>query len=342
MPIRALVVDDSPTMRALVSHALSRDPAIEVVGTAEDPFRAREMIKALNPDVLTLDVEMPGMDGLSFLAKIMELRPMPVVMVSSLTEKGAAATMDAFELGAFDCYAKPKGRFPETSEHGEPTLADIVKAAAGSRRGSARSARTAAPATSGYRARPDTLIAVGASTGGVEALIELLSGFPANCPPTVIVQHMPPGFTATFAARLDRMSAPKVQEARSGAPLQHGNVYLAPGGENHLELVGQSELRCRLVPGDKMSGHRPSVDRLFSSVAKVAGGRAVGAILTGMGQDGAQGLKAMRDAGSFTVGQDRESSVVYGMPAVAHSVGAVEVQLPLARIAARLLKECQA
>ncbi len=338
MTVRALIVDDSATMRAMVSHTLSQDPEIEVVGTAHGPDAAREMIKALNPDVVTLDVEMPGMNGLDFLEKIMRLRPMPVVMLSTLTGQGAEATIKALELGAFDCFQKPTQAFGGGLG---PELIALVKAAAkGRMRARGRDVPTRAP--NDYRPRPDAMIAVGASTGGVEALIELLAGFPANCPPTVIVQHMPESYVPTFAARLDRLSAPTVSVARSGAPLEIGQVYVAPGGSYHCEITGGTLRRCRLVADEKMSGHRPSVDRLFLSVARWVGASAVGAILTGMGADGAAGLKCMKDAGSLTVGQDEDSCVVYGMPGAAKQIGAVGVQLPLARIAARLLAECRA
>ncbi len=340
MTVRALVVDDSPTMRAIVAHTLSQDTEIEVVGTAENPLRAREMIKALDPDVITLDIEMPGMNGLDFLEKLMRLRPMPVVMLSTLTTRGAEATLRALELGAFDCLAKPSDGLGKVGDY-RSQLVGTVKAAARSPRRRREPARPVA-ASAGQSFRSDALIAVGASTGGVEALIELLSGFPENCPPTVIVQHMPPTFTATFAARLDRLSKPAVTEARHGAPLLPGHVYLAPGGEQHLEVGGTGPWRCRLIEGDRMSGHRPSVDRLFFSVAKAAGDSAVGAILTGMGGDGAEGLKAMRAAGAMTLGQDQATCTVYGMPAVAFQIGAVAHQLPLPRIAARLLSECRA
>ncbi|MBI0475348.1 chemotaxis response regulator protein-glutamate methylesterase [Sphingomonas sp. MA1305] len=339
MTIRALVVDDSPTMRAMIAHSLSQDAEIEVVGTADGPATAREMIKALNPDVITLDVEMPGMNGLEFLDKIMRLRPMPVVMLSTLTGQGAEATIRALELGAFDCYEKPSRAFGNQLGEG---LNALVKAAARSRRRS----RAVAPATprvaTDFTPRDGAVIAVGSSTGGVEALIELLSGFPANCPPTLIVQHMPEPYVPTFAARLDRLSAPTVSVARSGAPLAVGQVYVAPGGAQHLELTGGSLPRCRLVEGPKMSGHRPSVDRLFHSVAKTHGRDAVAAILTGMGADGAEGIKAIRDAGGRTIGQDEDSCVVYGMPQAAWLAGGIEVQLSLPRIAARLMTECKA
>ncbi|AXJ96862.1 chemotaxis response regulator protein-glutamate methylesterase [Sphingomonas sp. FARSPH] len=333
------MVDDSPTMRAMIAHSLSQDDEIEVIGTADGPMAAREMIKQLNPDVITLDVEMPGMNGLDFLDKIMRLRPMPVVMLSTLTGQGAEASIRALELGAFDCYQKPTRAFG--GELGEGLNA-LVKAAARSRRRAriAEPARPSAPAD--YSPRAGTLIAIGSSTGGVETLIELLGGFPANCPPTVIVQHMPELYVPTFAARLDRLSAPTVSVARSGAPLAPGHVYIAPGGGQHMEITGGSMPRCRLVDGDKVSGHRPSVDRLFHSIARTANRDVVGIILTGMGSDGAEGLNAMRAAGARTIGQDQDSCVVYGMPQVAWQIGAVETQLPLSRIAARALTECRA
>lgn len=339
MTVRTLVVDDSPTMRAMVTHTLGHDPDIEIVGAADGPAQAREMIKALNPDVVTLDVEMPGMNGLEFLDKIMRLRPMPVVMLSTLTAAGAETTIRALEIGAVDCFAKPSGVAAWGAMREE--LAEMVKAAARSRPRQRRAPARERPLAD-YRPRPGSMIAIGASTGGVEALIELLSGFPALCPPTLIVQHMPASFTTSFAARLDRLAKPNVAEATSGARLMPGHIYLAPGGTQHLEVVGRELPRCRLSEGEKTSGHRPSVDRLFHSVAKTVGSRAVGAILTGMGADGAQGLKAMRDAGSLTVGQDEASCVVYGMPATAQQIGAVTTQLPLQRIAEQLLAECKA
>lgn len=341
MSVRTLVVDDSPTMRAMISTLLSSDPDIEVIGTASNTAIARTMIKELNPDVITLDVEMPGMNGLEFLDKIMRLRPTPVVMVSTLTQKGAEATIRALELGAYDCYPKPTGSLREAATLDEGRLPHMVKGAARTQRRGGASAAPTGPIAA-YRPKPDALVAIGASTGGVEALVALLSRWPENCPPTVIVQHMPPLFTASFAARLDRLCAPRVMEAPAGAPLVPGHVYLAAGGEKHLEVLGGTPHRCRLVADGLTSGHRPSVDRLFHSVAKVCGKHAVGAILTGMGADGALGLKAMRDAGAFTIGQDEASCVVYGMPGAAKAMDAVEIQLPLERIAGRLLQACAA
>ena len=331
--VRVLIVDDSATMRSLIATVLQRDPEIEVVGEAGDPLEAREAIKKLNPDVITLDVEMPNMNGIDFLEKIMRLRPMPVVMVSTLTVRGAEATVEALELGAIDCVAKPSTGGLE----GFHDLPFKVKAAAKAKVKPLKPASAAKPAP--LEAAPgDRVIAIGSSTGGVEALIAILSRFPANCPPTVITQHMPATFTKSFSERLDRLCAPKVAEAHDGAALEIGRVYIAPGGEHHLEIGGSGTLRCRLSGGPPVNGHRPSVDVLFRSAAKAAGGRAVGAILTGMGRDGAEGLLAMRRAGARTFGQDEASSVVYGMPKVAFELGAVERQAPLDRLASELLK----
>jgi two-component system, chemotaxis family, protein-glutamate methylesterase/glutaminase len=327
-PIRVLVVDDSPTMRGVITAALRRDPEIEVIGGAGDPYEAREAIKALSPDVITLDVEMPRMGGIEFLERIMRLRPMPVIMVSTLTQAGAATTLEALELGAFDCVGKPDF----------DGLVDKVKAAAHSRvRG--REDRPAPGSRPATFEPADRILAIGSSTGGVEALISILQCFPENCPPTLITQHMPATFTKSFAARLDRMCAAQVEEAEDGAPVKAGRVYLAPGAA-HLEVVTAKDPVCRLRQSEPVSGHRPSVDVLFESVARSFGSKAVGVILTGMGKDGAKGLLAMREAGARTLGQDEGSSVVYGMPKVAFELGAVEKQLPLYRIAAAALDLC--
>ncbi len=326
--IRTLVVDDSPTMRIVIKRVLSADPEIEVVGAAADPIEAREAIKTLNPDVITLDVEMPKMTGLEFLEKIMRLRPMPVIMVSTLTQAGAAISLEALELGAFDCVGKPDF----------DGLPDKVRAAARARVRPAGD-RGAIARQTGYRPS-NKLLAIGSSTGGVEALLTVLQSFPENCPATVITQHMPPTFTASFAARLDRVCAPKVQEATDGAPILPGHVYIAPGGEQHLVVQGGMQPRCQLREGPPISGHRPSVDALFTSVAEIYGRRAVGVILTGMGRDGAQGLKKMRDAGAATLGQDEASCVVYGMPKSAFEIGAVERQVTLTSIGQAALELC--
>jgi len=327
---RVLVVDDSSTMRRLISAALSADPELEVVGEAGDPLQAREAIKALNPDVITLDVEMPNMNGIDFLERIMRLRPMPVVMVSTLTSRGAEATLAALELGAVDCVEKPGGADPI----GFSRLAEKVKIAARARVRS-RVVRTEVAATDHFTPA-DKVVAIGSSTGGVEALLNIIDRLPANCAPTVIAQHMPATFTKSFAERLNRASAATVSEARDGDPLIPGRVYLAPGGDFHLEVEGTRNLRCRVAQGAPVSGHCPSVDVLFSSVARTAKDHAVGVILTGMGRDGARGLLAMRQAGAKTLGQDEATSVVYGMPRAAFELGAVERQLPLEKLGAAI------
>jgi two-component system chemotaxis response regulator CheB len=336
-PIRAVVVDDSATMRSLISAALRLDPEIEVVGTASDPLEARAMIKALNPDVITLDVEMPNMNGLDFLEKIMRLRPMPVVMVSTLTQAGAEITLEALEMGAVDAVGKPGAGVTAAEAFAELTVK--VKSAARSRVRQRGPAASVSP-RQGYRAGADHVLAIGASTGGVEALMTILSAFPADCPATVITQHMPASFTASFAARLNKISAATVTEAVDGAVLKPGQVYLAPGGLTHLEVSGMTP-RCHLTHGDTVSGHRPSVDVLFRSVARLRRPM-TGVILTGMGRDGADGLLEMRQAGASTLGQDEGSSVVYGMPRVAYEIGAVERQFPLSRMASAILDLCAA
>ena len=332
---RVIVVDDSATMRAIIVNALQRDPAITVVGQAANPIEARAAIKELNPDVITLDIEMPGMNGLEFLEKIMRLRPTPVVMVSTLTTRGAEATIRALELGAFDCVGKPTPADPASFAN----LATIVRAAAAApvRRWADPVAPKPAPGfTPGGR-----VVAIGSSTGGVEALLTILGQFPDNCPPTVITQHIKPAFTASLSRRLDRACAATVAEATDGAPLLPGHVYLAPGGDTHLEIAGPGPLRCRLRQGDTVSGHRPSVDRLFQSVAKAAGRSSLGVILTGMGADGAAGLLAIRQAGGRTLGQNAASCVVYGMPRVAFEMDAVEKQVGLEGISAEILALCR-
>jgi len=336
MSVRVLVVDDSRTMRALITAVLKRDPGIEVVGQAADPEAARRMITALAPDVLTLDIEMPKMGGLEFLEKLMRLRPTPVVMVSVLTQAGAEVNLRALELGAFECVAKPSLANRDSFDQ----LAETVKAAAQSRRRPRLVPAPKPPAPSAFM--PDgRLIAIGASTGGVEALMTILAKFPANCPPTLISQHMPPSFTRRFAERLNQLCAPQVSEAVDGAPLRSGQVYLAPG-DRHLELTGTILPRIRLSSAAPVHAHRPSVDVMFAAVLRCVGAQAIGVILTGLGRDGAEGLLALRQAGAETIGQDAASSVVYGMPKAAYEIGAVASQLPLERIAERLLMRTNA
>jgi two-component system chemotaxis response regulator CheB len=340
-PIRVLIIDDSLTMRKLIAASLRRDPAIEVVGEAADAIEGRQAIKALNPDVITLDVEMPKMNGLDFLEKIMRLRPMPVIMLSNMTTQGASASIEALAQGAFDCIAKPQTADDRTFN----ALIESVKSAAGARMQSGSNMRgrgadldrTSVPEPQSYHS-DGRIVAIGASTGGVEALITILSSFPADCPPTVITQHMPPVFTSSFAKRLDRLCAPRVSEATDETQLSPGHVLIAPGGPTHMEVVLRGGIRwCKLRQGDLVNGHRPSVDVLFASLATAVASNAVGVILTGMGRDGAQGLLSLRNAGAHTLGQDEGSSVVYGMPKAAWEVGAVQKQVPLNRIALEIL-----
>ena len=339
MSVRCLIVDDSPVMRALLSGMLRRDTDIEVIGTAPDTKVAREMIRELNPDVITLDIEMPGMNGLEFLEKLMRLRPMPVVMCSTLTTRGADATLRALEIGAVDCYAKPQGSVQDLLATDNGELADLVKQAARSRRRTLPLVRQEAVRTD-FRWNGN-IVGIGSSTGGVEALTELLGQFPENCPPTVICQHMPPVYTASFAARLNQNCRPRILEATDGARLEQGVVYIAPGGDSHLMVKAGSQPHCRIVRGDPVTGHRPSVDVLFRSLAEAFGPGAVGAILTGMGRDGAGGLLEMRGSGARTIGQDEASCVVYGMSRVAAEIGACELVLPLEKISGKVLDLCR-
>jgi two-component system chemotaxis response regulator CheB len=337
MSIKVLVVDDSALIREVLSRTLGRDGDIVVVGTAEDPIDARDKIKVLNPDVVTLDIEMPNMNGLQFLDKLMRLHPLPVVMVSTLTTKGASETLLALELGAVDFVAKPNADLAGGLEAFGENLRHKVRAAADSHV-QARTQKVAAPNVPlrTAAAPPGALIAIGASTGGVEAIRVVLSNMPRDCPPIVIAQHMPPGFTSRFATRLDEVTDLTVVEADDRLALQPGHAYVARG-DFHLRVERTSgQLKCRVTQDDLTSGHRPSVDVLFESVAKQVGPMAVGAILTGMGRDGATGLKAMRAAGAHTVGQSASSALVYGMPRVAFEEGGVIEQAPVEQIAARL------
>ncbi|HEX6735046.1 MAG TPA: chemotaxis response regulator protein-glutamate methylesterase [Azonexus sp.] len=344
--IRVLIIDDSALMRAMLSEMINSTPDLEVVGAAPDAPAAREMIKALNPDVLTLDFHMPKMDGIEFLDRLMRLRPMPVVMVSAFTEAGSETTLKALELGAVDFIGKPRadGRMDDYAEE----LADKIRAAKGARlrRQATAAVSSAAPpapvpaagSVSGARsAAAGRIIFVGASTGGTEALKEFLLGIPADCPPILIVQHMPESFTASFARRLDGLCAPHVIEAQGNEKVEPGKVYIAPG-HSHLQIRrGATGYVTELLATPPVNRHRPSVDVLFDSAATLVGRQAVGVILTGMGKDGAQGLLRMRQAGAQTFGQDEASCVVYGMPREAFLVGAVEEQCPLGDMARRVL-----
>jgi two-component system chemotaxis response regulator CheB len=346
--IRVLTVDDSALMRQVLATLLAKDPDIEVVGSAPDPYIARDKIKALNPDVLTLDVEMPKMDGLTFLEKLMRGRPMPVVMVSSLTEIGCQTTLRALELGAVDFIAKPKIDLREGMEEIAQDLIAKVKAAAvanvkrealGVRRETKPLTPYPLPLTSGSAMikTTDTIIAIGSSTGGTEAVKEILEKFPPHTPPILITQHMPERFTKTWADRLNRLCRIAVKEAQDGDSVLSGHALVAPGSF-HMTLVRSgARYTVRINQDPPVNRHRPSVDVMFSSVARYAGSNAVGVILTGMGNDGAKELLAMKQAGAFTIAQDEASCVVFGMPKEAIKAGAVNKVLPLNDIAGAIL-----
>ena len=338
-PIKVLVVDDSALIREVLSRTLGRDGDIVVIGTAADPIEARSKVKDLNPDVLTLDIEMPNMNGLAFLDKLMRLHPLPVVMVSTLTTKGASETLLALELGAVDFVAKPNATLAGGLDAFGENLRQKVRAA-GHTDVRSRAMRGAAPPIVPIRtaaAPQGALIAIGASTGGVEAIRVVLGQLPPDSPPIVIAQHMPPGFTTRFASRLDELSELTVVEAQDRMPLQSGHAYVARG-DFHLRVERSSgQLKCRLSQDDLASGHRPSVDVLFDSVAHTVGPMAVGVILTGMGRDGATGIRHMREAGAYTIGQSASSALVYGMPRVAFEEGGIVEQAPVEAIAGRLV-----
>jgi two-component system chemotaxis response regulator CheB len=344
MKIRVLVVDDSTLMRALLTQMIELAPDIEVVGSAPDAVTAREMIKVLNPDVITLDVNMPGMDGLAFLEKLMRLRPMPVVMVSSLTEAGSDATLRALELGAVDFIGKPRSDNEKSLEIYAEDLVDKIRAAKMARLRQSTVVKEAPAPIAAPRSLPPAarsaavgkVIFIGASTGGTEALKTVLMGMPADCPPILVVQHMPETFTGSFARRLDSLCPPKVIEAQGNERIETGTVYIAPG-HSHLKIRRSGGLVTELSKTALVNRHRPAVDVLFESAAEVMGNKALGMILTGMGKDGAQGLLKMREAGARTFGQNEVSCVVYGMPKEAFEIGAVEEQASLEELCKRVL-----
>ncbi len=337
---KVLIVDDSALIRSMLREIIASFQEFEVVGAAPDPYVARDMIKQLNPDVITLDVEMPRMDGLDFLERLMRMRPMPVVMISSLTERGADITLRALELGAIDFVTKPKAANTLELEQYADEIAEKLRAAARAKLRPA--AKTVSPATHSAAkerspfATSEKIICIGASTGGTEAIKAVLMGLPPDSPGIVIAQHMPPGFTHSFAERLDKLCALKVVEARGGERVLPGHVFIAPGHAHLLLRRSGANYVTELSGADPVNRHRPSVDVLFKSAAEAAGRNAIGVILTGMGRDGAQGLLEMRNAGSFTVAQSERSCVVYGMPKEAVNVGAVEHIVDLEKIAEEL------
>jgi two-component system, chemotaxis family, protein-glutamate methylesterase/glutaminase len=350
---RVVVVDDSALVRGLLTEIINRQPDLECVGAASDPLVAREMIRNLNPDVITLDVEMPRMDGLDFLSRLMRLRPMPVVMVSTLTERGAEVTLRALELGAVDFVAKPKIGVADGLKLLAHDITDKIRIAAKAQlrrhvsaapaapsAGKAPDGGSPAPAAPAALGRLSTekIVFIGASTGGTEATKEVLLHLPADCPAVVITQHMPPGFTKSYAARLDGLCRIRVAEAQDGERILPGHAYIAPGGLHlSVERSGANYI-ARVQDGEPVNRHKPSVEVLFRSAARVVGPNALGIMLTGMGADGAKAMREMRDAGAHNLVQDEASCVVFGMPREAIAAGAAHEVLPLAQIAPRLLE----
>lgn len=344
--IRVIVVDDSALVRSLLAEIINRQRDMECIGTANDPLVAREMIREMNPDVITLDVEMPRMDGIDFLGRLMRLRPMPVVMISTLTERGAEVTMKALELGAVDFVAKPRVGLASGLNELAAQIVDKIRVAA-----VARVHRVAAPAFAGSAGAPapapssvllgrlstEKIIAIGASTGGTEAIREVLVQMPPDSPAIVITQHMPPGFTTSFAARLNTLCQITVKEAANGERILPGHAYIAPGGmQFHITRSGANYVAV-VDDGPPVNRHKPSVEVLFKSVAAVAGRNAFGVMLTGMGGDGAVAMREMRDAGSYNYVQDEASCIVFGMPREAIAHGAADEVLPLNQIAGALV-----
>lgn len=353
--LTVLVIDDSALIRKLLSELLNSDPEIEVIATARDAFDAREKIKKFNPDVLTLDVEMPKMDGVTFLKKLMRLRPLPVVMISTLTEQGAQVALDALEEGAIDCVAKPKVDVSNTLGHYTEEIITKVKMAAKVDVGTLESRRKSTAITQkssikkkiekqalndgikGSR-KSEKLIGVGASTGGTEAIKEILMKLPTTCPGIVITQHIPVAFSEAFATRLNNQCDIEVCLAKDGQLILDGNAYISPGDKHLMVEKKKGAYYCKLDDGPAVNHHKPSVDVLFSSLAQNVGDKVTGLMLTGMGSDGAKGMLEMKQAGALNIAQDKSSSVVWGMPGQAVKIGATKLQIPLKEIAGKLMK----
>jgi two-component system chemotaxis response regulator CheB len=346
---RVVVVDDSALVRSLLGEIINREPDMECIGAAADPLVAREMIRNLNPDVITLDVEMPRMDGIDFLSRLMRLRPMPVLMVSTLTERGAEVTMRALELGAVDFVAKPKIGVSDGLRSLATDITDKIRIASRAhvRRLPPAPTNGATPESPGApvaqvaslgRLSTEKIIFIGASTGGTEATREVLVNLPHDAPAVMITQHMPPGFTKSYATRLDSLCRIGVKEAVDGERVLPGHAYIAPGGLHmSVERSGANYI-ARVRDGDPVNRHKPSVEVLFKSAARVVGPNALGIMLTGMGADGALAMKEMRDAGSYNLVQDEASCVVFGMPREAIAAGAANEVLPLLHIAPKLIE----
>lgn len=338
---RVVVVDDSALIRNLLTSIINEAPDMEVVATASDPLVARERIRETNPDIITLDIEMPHMDGLEFLRRLMRLRPMPVLMISSLTQKGSEMALAALELGALDVFPKPVVDVSQTMHDYAEDIRERIRAIAGKpvRPLLVKPVPPALPATKPSitgQYRQNAIIVVGASTGGTEAIKEFLSGFPAECPPILLVQHMPELFTASFARRLNGICAMTVKEAEQGEPVCHGVAYIAPG-HSHMRLYpGAQGFQIALDQSDPVNRHRPAVDVLFASAARYAAEQCIGVLLTGMGKDGAQGMLSLYQAGAMTFAQDEQSCVVYGMPKEAVKLGGVREVYSLAEMPSRV------
>jgi len=359
--IRLLIVDDSALIRKMLTEIFSRSAEIDVVGTAPDPLIARDKIKRLNPDVLTLDIEMPRMDGLTFLRNLMRLRPMPVVMVSTLTEKGAEATLEALRLGAFDFAAKPKiDTAEDLSVYADEIIAKVKAAARASvealekqavqhnsdrildvqEKHSADVVLQPAPAQKHIKSR-EKLIALGASTGGTEAIKCVIAMLPETTPAIVVAQHLPAAFSASFARHVDLAARMSVAVARDGQAILPGNVYIAPGDRHLLVIKDGAGLICRLHDGPAVNRHKPAVDVMFRSVAQNVGANAISVLLTGMGADGAKGMQEMHESGACTIIQDEQSSVVWGMPGEAFKLGCTDYVVALENIANQIMKQIQ-
>jgi two-component system, chemotaxis family, protein-glutamate methylesterase/glutaminase len=351
--IRVVVVDDSALVRSLLTEIINRQPDMQCVGSAADPLQAREVIRDLNPDVITLDVEMPRMDGLEFLSRLMRLRPMPVLMVSTLTERGAETTLRALELGALDFVAKPKIGVADGLRQLAEDITDKIRTAskarihrvlqtstpsAGAASPGAPKPAAALPSKPLGRLSTEKLVFIGASTGGTEATREVLQALPADFPAVLITQHMPPGFTKSYAARLDSLCRIAVAEGQDGERVLPGHAYVAPGGVHMWVERSGANYVLRVRDGEPVNRHKPSVETLFRSAAKVVGPNALGVMLTGMGSDGAKAMREMRDAGAWNLCQDEASCVVFGMPREAIAAGAANEVLPLAQIGPRLVE----
>ena len=340
MTIKVLVVDDSALIRNLLGEIVKSESDMQLVGAAPDAYVAKKMVQEHNPDVITLDIEMPKVDGLRFLDVLMKARPTPVVMISTLTEAGADATIRSLELGAVDFIRKPKLGVVQGIEEYRELILSKIRMAARSRVRQQKPA-TVKTTTALTYSSTEKIIAIGASTGGTEAIKTIVSALPANAPATVITQHMPPGYTSTFAKRLDACSQLKIVEARGDERLLPGHGYLAPG-DKHMEIIRSgADYRIRLNDGPRVSGHKPSVDMMFTSLVESAGSNVVASLLTGMGKDGADGLLALKEKGAFTICQNEDTCVVYGMPKVAVSLGAAEKILPLENIAQAMVSQLE-